>query len=138
MYLPKVSVQFYAQRQNQQKLYAHNRQSFLSSFVVSYEASLFTWHGCTENPILYTSRKQQYGGLSVLHGIRLYLIFVQEDIVCIASMLAFSCENRMGTPEELGFAIATLADERNGYLAGVDILCDGGTIRGMHEFKKPQ
>ena len=53
-------------------------------------------------------------------------------------MLVFSCENRMGTPEELGFAIATLADERNGYLAGVDILCDGGTIRGMHEFKKPQ
>ena len=53
-------------------------------------------------------------------------------------MLAFSCENRMGTPEELGFSIATLADEHNGYLAGVDILCDGGTIRGMHEFKKPQ
>ena len=53
-------------------------------------------------------------------------------------MLVFSCENRMGTPEELGFAIATLADERNGYLAGVDILCDGCTIRGMHEFKKPQ
>ena len=59
-------------------------------------------------------------------------------IVDIASMLAFSCENRMGTPEELGFAIATLADERNSYLAGVDILCDGGTIRGMNEFKKPQ
>ena len=52
------------------------------------------------------------------------------------SMLAFSCEGRMGTPEELGFAIATLADERNGYLAGVDILCDGGTIRGQKEFRK--
>ena len=51
-------------------------------------------------------------------------------------MLAFSCEERMGTDEELGFAIATLADERNGYLAGVDILCDGGTIRGQKEFKK--
>lgn len=51
-------------------------------------------------------------------------------------MLATSCENRMGTPEELGFAIASLADERNGYLAGVDILCDGGTIRGQKEFKK--
>ena len=51
-------------------------------------------------------------------------------------MLAFSCEERMGTAEELGFAIATLADERNGYLAGVDILCDGGTIRGQKEFKK--
>ncbi len=30
---------------------------------------------------MYTNRKQQYGGLSVLHCIRLYLIFVQEDIV---------------------------------------------------------
>ena len=35
-------------------------------------------------------------------------------------------------------SVQALADERNGYLAGVDILCDGGTIRGMHEFKKPQ
>ena len=52
------------------------------------------------------------------------------------NMLAFSCEGRMGTPEELGFSIATLADERNGYLAGVDILCDGGTIRGQKEFRK--
>ena len=51
-------------------------------------------------------------------------------------MLAFSCEGRMGTPKELGFAIATLADERNGYLAGVDVLCDGGTIRGQKEFRK--
>ena len=51
-------------------------------------------------------------------------------------MLAFSCEGRMGTPEELGFAIATLADERTGYLAGVDILCDGGTIRGQKDFRK--
>lgn len=54
------------------------------------------------------------------------------------SMLQFSCEERMGKPEELGFAIASLADERNGYLAGVDILCDGGTIRGQNEFKKPK
>lgn len=52
------------------------------------------------------------------------------------SMLALSCEGRMGTPAELGFAIATLADERNGYLAGVDVLCDGGTIRGQKEFRK--
>ncbi len=54
------------------------------------------------------------------------------------SMLQSSCEERMGKPEELGYAIATLADERNGYLAGVDILCDGGTIRGQNEFKKPK
>lgn len=43
-----------------------------------------------------------------------------------SAMLKFGAENRMGTPQELGYAIATVADERNGYLAGVDILCDGG------------
>ena len=42
---------------------------------------------------------------------------------------------RMGKPEELGFALACVADERNGYLAGVDVLCDGGSTNGKH-FKK--
>jgi hypothetical protein len=42
----------------------------------------------------------------------------------------------MGKPEELGYALATVADERNGYLAGVDVLCDGGSTNGMKEFKK--
>ena len=51
-------------------------------------------------------------------------------------LIPFSCEERMGIPEELGFALATLADERNGYLAGVDVLCDGGSTNGMKEFKK--
>lgn len=51
-------------------------------------------------------------------------------------LIPFSAEERMGKPEELGFALATVADERNGYLAGVDILCDGGSTSGMKEFKK--
>jgi len=38
-----------------------------------------------------------------------------------------AAEKRMGRPEELGFAIASVADERNGYLAGVDVLVDGGS-----------
>ncbi|MCD8141703.1 MAG: SDR family NAD(P)-dependent oxidoreductase [Clostridiales bacterium] len=37
--------------------------------------------------------------------------------------------------QELGYAIATLADERNGYLAGVDVLCDGGSTNGKR-FRK--
>ncbi len=45
-------------------------------------------------------------------------------------MLKYTAENRMGTPEELGYAIATVADERNGYLAGVDVLVDGGATNG--------
>lgn len=51
-------------------------------------------------------------------------------------LIPFSAEERMGKPEELGFALATMADERNGYLAGVDVLCDGGSTNGMKEFKK--
>ena len=51
------------------------------------------------------------------------------------TMLVYGAEKRMGTAEELGYAIASLADERNGYLAGVDILCDGGCTEGK-KFKK--
>ena len=51
-------------------------------------------------------------------------------------LIGFSTEERMGKPEELGYALATVADERNGYLAGVDVLCDGGSTNGMREFKK--
>lgn len=51
-------------------------------------------------------------------------------------LLKFAAEKRMGTPAELGFALATLADERNGYLAGVDILCDGGSTNGKQFFDK--
>lgn len=53
-----------------------------------------------------------------------------------ASLIPASCEERMGKPEELGYALATVADERNGYLAGVDVLVDGGSTRGAQEFKK--
>ena len=51
-------------------------------------------------------------------------------------LIGFSTEERIGKPEELGYALATVADERNGYLAGVDVLCDGGSTNGMQEFKK--
>jgi len=51
-------------------------------------------------------------------------------------LIPFSAEERMGKPEELGFALWSVADERNGYLAGVDVLVDGGSTNGMKEFKK--
>lgn len=50
-------------------------------------------------------------------------------------LIQYAAEERMGEPEELGYALATLADERNGYLAGVDVLCDGGSTYGK-KFKK--
>ena len=51
------------------------------------------------------------------------------------SLLDTTAEKRMGTPEELGYAIATVADERNGYLAGVDVLVDGGSVVGKQFVK---
>ncbi len=51
------------------------------------------------------------------------------------SLLETTAEKRMGAPEELGFAIASVADERNGYLAGVDVLVDGGSVVGK-QYKK--
>jgi len=51
-------------------------------------------------------------------------------------LIKASCENRMGTPDELGFAIASCADERNGYLAGFDVLVDGGATSGVNEFNR--
>ncbi len=53
-----------------------------------------------------------------------------------ARLIGQSCESRMGKAEELGYAIATIADERNGYLAGVDILCDGGSTFGKKWLKR--
>lgn len=51
------------------------------------------------------------------------------------NLLDTTAERRMGKPEELGFAIATVADERNGYLAGVDVLVDGGSVVGKQFVK---
>lgn len=51
------------------------------------------------------------------------------------NLLETTAERRMGKPEELGFAIATVADERNGYLAGVDVLVDGGSVVGKQFVK---
>ena len=51
------------------------------------------------------------------------------------SLIPNTAENRMGTPDELGYAIATVADPRNGFLTAVDVLCDGGSSTRMKEFK---
>lgn len=50
-------------------------------------------------------------------------------------LIPYTAEKRMGKPEELGFALFAVADERNGYLAGVDVLVDGGSTTHMKEFK---
>lgn len=51
------------------------------------------------------------------------------DVSCTA-------ERRMGRAEEVGFMIASVADERNSYLAGVDLVCDGGSLAKKTILKK--
>ena len=45
-------------------------------------------------------------------------------------LIHFSAEERMGKAAEIGFTIAMIADERSGYLAGTDVLIDGGSTNG--------
>ena len=35
---------------------------------------------------------------------------------------------RFGKPEEIAWLFSTIVDERNGYLTGLDIICDGGVV----------
>ena len=74
--------------------------------------------------------KKEIRVLSLSHG------GIDAEKVENGDTIAFSVEGRSAKPQELGYALATLADERNGYLAGVDVLCDGGSTNGKKEFKK--
>jgi NAD(P)-dependent dehydrogenase (short-subunit alcohol dehydrogenase family) len=38
---------------------------------------------------------------------------------------------RFGKPEEIAYLFAAVVNKRNGYLTGVDILCDGGLVAGI-------
>jgi NAD(P)-dependent dehydrogenase (short-subunit alcohol dehydrogenase family) len=47
------------------------------------------------------------------------------------AMAAHSALHRFGTAEEVAELLAFCVSERAGYLTGVDILCDGGTVASM-------
>ena len=51
-------------------------------------------------------------------------------------MIEHTCAGEMGKPQELGYAIATIADERNKYLCGIDVLIDGGASSGRRFQRK--
>src|SRR5690606_32872710 len=51
------------------------------------------------------------------------------------ALLRFAALKRFGTPEEAGGLLAfCAAGDGAGYLTGIDILCDGGTLSGMGPF----
>jgi len=44
----------------------------------------------------------------------------------VYAAMPYCAFNRLGTPEELAYSFVALADERNSYVTGVDLLVDGG------------
>lgn len=51
--------------------------------------------------------------------------------------IKFNAIKRIGDPYEIAFLFANVIDERNGYLTGTDIICDGGCIAsGANPLKK--
>lgn len=44
--------------------------------------------------------------------------------------LKYAAIKRLGDPDEIAWLLASCADERNSYLTGTDILCDGGLVAG--------
>ena len=133
------------------KLYAladHDEEKFVKKIVKKaklakgdYQRSGFAY-ALSKNFVVWYAKKCafEYG----LKGIRVVSLspgLIATDMGNLEAkdggmLIDFSAEERMGKPEELGYALATVADERNGYLAGVDVLCDGGSTNGMREFKK--
>lgn len=47
------------------------------------------------------------------------------------ALVAASALRRPGTPEQLAYLFASIADARNGFLTGVEIVCDGGSLAVM-------
>ena len=48
--------------------------------------------------------------------------------------LSYTGEGRGATPEEVAFCIASVLDERNRFLYGTDIICDGGCVGAEYSF----
>lgn len=46
--------------------------------------------------------------------------------------LKYAAINRLGDPDEIAYLFKTCVDERNSYLTGEDILCDGGVVSGKN------
>lgn len=46
--------------------------------------------------------------------------------------LKYAAVKRLGNPDEIAYLFKTCVDERNSYLTGEDILCDGGVVSGKN------
>lgn len=58
------------------------------------------------------------------NGIR--VVSVSPGLLDESTEEASTAQIRLGKASEVGYLLATVADERNGFLTGTDVLCDGG------------
>ena len=107
----------------------------LPNKLKGYQASGLAY-GLSKNFVIWYAQKSAYAlGVKGIRVCSLSPGLIATDMGNLEAeeggdLLKTTAEKRMGKAEELGFAIATVADERNGYLAGVDILVDGGSVNG--------
>lgn len=91
-------------------------------------------YGVSKDFVVWYSKKSalMYGG----KGIRVVCVSpgnfetpmgkLEEDEA--DKFIKYSALKRFGKPEEIAFLFASVVDERNGYLTGLDIICDGGVV----------
>ena len=106
-----------------------------------YDAALVTYAFSKKFVIWYAAKSAYALGEKGIRVCSLSPGLISTDMGALeaeegGSLIETTAEKRMGKAEELGFAIASVADERNGYLAGVDVLVDGGSVIGKKFVKK--
>ena len=134
-FLTKLTRKNYPLAETDEDQFIKKMMKFANMAKTDYEKAGFTY-SLSKNFVIWYAQKCafEYG----TRGIRVASLspgLIATDMGKLeekegSALLPYTAEGRMGTPEELGYAIATAADERNGYLAGVDVLVDGGSTNG--------
>ena len=141
-FLTKMASKKYPLAETDESKFVDSLMKFANLAKTDYQKSGFAY-ALSKNFVCWYARKCAYAyGPRGIRVVSLSPGLIATDMGKLEEkeggfLIPYTAEERMGKPEELGYAIATVADERNGYLAGVDILCDGGSTNGK-EFKNPK
>ena len=91
-------------------------------------------YGVSKDFVIWYSKKSaiQYGG----RGIRVVSVSPGNFETPMGKLeegeadrfTSHAAIKRFGKPEEIAYLFSTIVDERNGYLTGLDIICDGGVV----------
>ena len=134
-FLTKLAAKSYPLAETDEAQYLKKQLKFANMAKTDYQKAGFAY-ALSKNFVCWYAKKCAFAyGRKGIRVLSLSPGLIATDMGKLeekegSALIPFTAEERMGTPPELGYAIATAADERNGYLAGVDVLCDGGSTNG--------